>query len=66
MTNLEKARTDAGLSQRKLGELAKVSHSDICKAERRGLRLYAAQAERVARVLGWEGSPDGLFEEAAE
>ena len=66
MTNLEKARTDAGLSQRKLGELAKVSHSDICKAERRGLRLYAAQAERVALVLGWDGSPDDLFREAAE
>lgn len=66
MTNLEKARTDAGLSQRKLGELAKVSHSDICKAERRGLRLYAAQAERVASVLGWGGSPDDLFREAAE
>ena len=66
MTNLEKARIEAKLSQRKLGELAKVSHSDICKAERRGLRLYAAQAERVASVLGWNGSPNDLFEEAVE
>lgn len=63
MVRLKLLRLNKKLSQRALGERAKVNASYICNAESRGMILYPNQAERVASALGWDGDPMELFEE---
>ena len=65
MIKLERARRDAGWSQRELSRRSQVDASYICNAEKRGLTLYPSQAARIAAALGWEGDPSELFEEVA-
>ncbi len=66
MKRLEFMRRNGGLSQRGLGAKARVDASYICNAESRGMRLYPAQAVRLADALGWEGDPMELFEEVED
>ena len=63
MKRIKYLRQEMGLSQRALGERARVDASYICNAESRGLRLYQSQQARLAEALGWEGDPAALFEE---
>ena len=64
MKRVKYLRQERGLSQRALGERARVDASYICNAESRGLKLYPSQEERIAEALGWEGDPAELFEES--
>lgn len=66
MNRLKFMRIRKGLTMRQLGIDSKVSASDICKAEKHGLRLYQAQAQRVAIALGWQGDPMDLFKEVSD
>lgn len=66
MILMKKLRAERGVSQRQLKNMSRVHESDICKAESRGLRLYPAQAARVAEALGWQGDPMELFEEVGD
>ena len=68
MILMEKLRRDAGLSQRKLGRACEpeIEASYISQAERRGFRLYSGYAQRIADVLGYEGDPDDLFDDAEQ
>ena len=65
MIRLEFLRRQAKLSQRGLGEMCspRVGACYICNAEKRGMKLYASQAQRLADALGWTGDPEELFEE---
>lgn len=66
MKRLQFMRLDQKKSQRALGSEAGVNASYICNAERRGMVLYPAQAQRLAHALGWGGDPMELFEEVAD
>lgn len=66
MRLLKKLRVNLDMSQRKLGEKAKVDASYICRAEKIGCPMYPVQAVRVAEALGWKGDPAELFEEVPE
>lgn len=62
MTCMEFLRRSKKLSQRALGELARVDAGYICTAEKygfaRGVRL-----DRIAAALDWQGDPEQLLEQ---
>lgn len=66
MRRIELLRRNRNLSQRELGELSRVNASYICNAERRGMRLFDSQAQRLAKTLEWQGDAQELFEEVAD
>lgn len=62
MTNMELLRRNAKLSQRALGELARVDAGYICTAEKYGF-AHGVRLERIATALGWSGKPEELLEQ---
>lgn len=66
MKRMELLRRNRNLSQRELGKLASVNASYICNAERRGMRLFDSQAQRLAVALDWQGQAEDLFEEVPD
>lgn len=66
MRRLKKLRVNLDMSQRDLGERARVDASYICRAEKTGCPMYPGQAARIADALGWEGDPSKLFEEVED
>lgn len=66
MIELEYERKRQGLSQREIMRRSGVDSALLSKAERWGLKLYPAQAERVAKAIGWTDDPAELFQEVSE
>ena len=66
MINLEVARRQAGLSQRKLSELSKVGQNYISFAENRGYIPAEGTQKRLADFLKWTKDPRELFQEFKE
>lgn len=55
-------RLNKELSQTKLAAFADVPPANIQKAETYGIPIQGEKAERLAKVLGWDGDPNDLFE----
>lgn len=62
MTYLELLRRNAKLSQRALGELARVDAGYICTAEKYGF-AHGVRLERMAQALGWRDDPQKILEQ---
>lgn len=63
MRNLKFERKKRDWTQTKLGAVANVDPSMICRAERSGY-AYPGHLKRLAVALDWEGDPYELLQEA--
>lgn len=63
MIVMQRERMNRGWSQRELMRRSKVDAADLSRAERRGLRLYPSQLERIASALDWSGDKFDLLKE---
>jgi transcriptional regulator with XRE-family HTH domain len=59
-------RLDRGWSKSKLASEAGMSASTVGQIENGNLVPYASQRAKLARALGFKGSPDDLFVELHE
>lgn len=59
----KRLRVDQGRTQSSVGQVARISTPRISQIESGHVRPYPIETARLARALGWTGSPADLMDE---
>ena len=63
MIHLTQERESAGLSKAALARKADMHPTTVTQIENGRLLAYPGQMAKLAKALGWDGDPAGLFKE---
>ena len=64
MLVVKQERLKQGISGAELARRAGLNSATVSQAERGIMKPYPVQAEKMAKALNWQGSPQELFIEA--